>query len=327
MLKLNPQSLSHLQNKNLLAFSGGVDSCALFFLLLQNDIAFDVALVNYQTRTISDKEERYAKELANRYHKECYTLKAPKIEQNFEKNARDVRYQFFEEIIQRHQYNTLITAHQLNDQLEWLLMRLAKGAGVMELIGLEAISQRPNYTLIRPILHHTKEELLAFLKYHNHRYFVDESNFESRFERNYFRTEFANKLLEEFPSGIRQSLEYLKRDKAILNSTFEEIFRYKQFVVLECYHQGTVAKAVDVTLKSLGYLMSNAQRNEATREPSIVIGGIWAVERQESRIFIAPYQNVTIPKRYKELCRIHKIPPKVRPYLYCESILPNVIEL
>jgi len=327
MLKLNPQSLSHLQNKNLLAFSGGVDSCALFFLLLQNDIAFDVALVNYQTRTISDKEERYAKELANRYHKECYTLKAPKIEQNFEKNARDVRYQFFEEIIQRHQYNTLITAHQLNDQLEWLLMRLAKGAGVMELIGLEAISQRPNYTLIRPILHHTKEELLAFLKYHNHRYFVDESNFESRFERNYFRTEFANRLVEQFPNGIKQSMEYLKRDKAVLGSSFQEIFRYKELVILEYFHHAMIPKAVDTTLKTLGYLMSGSQRAEVGTKSSVVLGGIWAIEYQKGKIFIAPYWVVTMPKAYKELCRVHKIPTKIRPYLYKESILPNVIKM
>ena len=50
--------LSYLKGKkNLLAFSAGVDSSALFFLLLEHDIKFDIALVNYGTRETSDKEE------------------------------------------------------------------------------------------------------------------------------------------------------------------------------------------------------------------------------------------------------------------------------
>ncbi|MBN2825498.1 MAG: tRNA lysidine(34) synthetase TilS [Campylobacterales bacterium] len=327
MLHLDKTTLPYLQNKNLLAFSAGVDSTALFFLLLQNKIDFDMALVNYQTRSSSDEEERYAKELALKYQKKCYTIKAPKIEQNFEKNARDFRYHFFEEMIDEYRYDNLITAHQLNDQLEWFLMRLAKGAGLMELIGLQAIAQRPNYTLIHPILHHTKEELLTFLDNHHYHYFVDETNFDNQFERNYFRSRFANKLLEQFPNGIRESFKYLKQDKAILDSTFEEIFRYRELIIVEYSHPDIIAKAVDMTLKSLGYLMSAAQRDEVLKESSSVIGGIWAIERQNNKIYIAPYKQINMPKHYKELCRVHQIPVKIRPYCYEQSILPNVIKL
>ena len=55
MLKLNIENLKN--KKNLLAFSAGVDSSALFFLLLEHGIKFDIALVNYGTRETSDKEE------------------------------------------------------------------------------------------------------------------------------------------------------------------------------------------------------------------------------------------------------------------------------
>ena len=64
------QSLDQLRDqKNLLAFSGGVDSTALFFLLLKKNIEFDIAIVNYQTRESSKDELLYAKELSSKYNK------------------------------------------------------------------------------------------------------------------------------------------------------------------------------------------------------------------------------------------------------------------
>ena len=64
---LHEATLSYLKTrKNLLAFSGGGDSTALFFLLLEQGIPFDIVLVNYQTRPQSDEEEAYAKTLEKR---------------------------------------------------------------------------------------------------------------------------------------------------------------------------------------------------------------------------------------------------------------------
>ena len=125
------------ESKNLLAFSAGIDSTALFFLLLEYNIAFDIIIVNYNVRTQSKDELAYAINLAKTYDKEIF-FKEVIIEENsnFEKMARDIRYKYFEEIIQRHSYQTLITAQQLNDKLEWFLMQFSKGAGLFELIGL-----------------------------------------------------------------------------------------------------------------------------------------------------------------------------------------------
>jgi len=322
---LDLETLPYLKNKNLLAFSAGVDSTALFFLLMDNNIAFDIALVNYQTRSSSNKEEEYAYTLAKQYQKKIFTIKAPLIEQNFEKEARDFRYRFFENIIAKNGYDNLLTAHQLNDQLEWLFMRLARGAGVMELIGLESISKRQNYRIIRPILHHSKEQLIEFLDTHNHHYFIDDSNFDTRYERNYFRSAFANAFIEQYQEGVVRSFEYLKGDCDILQSTFSEMYRYKEFVILEYTHPKVVAKAIDMSLKSLGYLLSASQREAVIANHSLVIGGKWAIERKKHQIYIAPYRQSPMPKIYKELCRIHHIPSKIRPYLFDESILPYAV--
>jgi tRNA(Ile)-lysidine synthase len=314
---LEENLVSRLQGqKNLLAFSAGVDSTALFFLLLEHHIKFDIALVNYGLREQADEEESYALSLAKQYHLNVYTTKAPIFEHNFEKNARDFRYAFFDELVEQHAYDNLLTAHQLNDQLEWFLMRLTKGAGVSELIGLEMVSQRKNYTVVRPLLNQTKEALLVYLESHQRDYFVDESNESAQYERNRFRKEFANALLRDYNNGIRRSFNYLKEDKAFLMEGVEVLYYEKEFYLLAIEFDYLRVRVVDQYLKRLGYLLSAEQRERVKTEDSLVVGHVWAVEIHQKHVYIAPYRKGRMPKEFKEQCRKKKIPSKVRGYLY-----------
>lgn len=133
-----PSSLSFLlDSQNLLGFSAGVDSVALFFLLLESKIPFDIAIVHYHTRAQADEEVGYARELAARYGKRCFVAHAPHFAGDFERRAREFRMSFFESLIARYGYTRLLLAHQLNDRLEWLLMRLTQGSGLGNLLGFE----------------------------------------------------------------------------------------------------------------------------------------------------------------------------------------------
>ncbi len=313
------------EKKNLLAFSAGVDSSALFFLLQKHHIPFDIALVNYGTRENSDREETHAKALATQYNLTCHSIKAPLFATHFEQNAREFRYDFFETLIQSHHYDTLLTAHQLNDQLEWLLMRLSKGAGVSELVGLKELSQRKNYTLVRPLLSYSKEELLTYLKHNKYPYFTDESNCDEKYERNRFRKRFSDVLISEYKEGIKRSFDYLKKDKDSLESGFKTIYQDKLLTIIKLYTSNTKVKAADMTLKKLGYLLSASQRQEIEKEMSLVIGGKWAVEVQNDLLYIAPFVTTDMPKHFKEACRIAKIPHKIRPYIFKENIDPKFL--
>lgn len=313
--------VSHIKGKkNLLAFSSGVDSSALFFLLLDKNIPFDIALINYGTRENSDKEEVHAQALADKYNLTCYTVKAPKFTSHFEKNAREFRYHFFEELIKEHHYDTLLTAHQLNDQLEWLLMRLTKGAGTSELIGLEPISRRSGYNLIRPLLEQSKEELLNYLQSNDHPYFVDESNSDEKYERNKFRKQFADPLMAKYKEGIKRSFDYLRNDKKRLEKDFEVVYSQKDLKIIKLYSLSAKVKAADLALKELGYLLSASQRQEIEKEESLVIGGKWAVELQNDTLYIAPYLTVDMTKVFKEECRVLKVPQKIRAYCFSKKI-------
>jgi len=316
--------LLNLQNsKNLLAFSAGVDSSALFFLLLEHNISFDIALVNYGLRENSIVEEEHAIALGKKYKLKCYSTKAPSFTNNFEKNAREFRYDFFDKIIKENNYTNLLTAHQLNDQLEWFLMRLTKGAGTTELLGLEPISERKKYTVIRPLLEHSKEELLNYLNQNNYPYFIDESNHSDKYERNRFRKDFSDKLLAEYKEGIKRSFDYLREDKKSLLAGYKELFHYKEMYILNCENESIKIRIVDKYLKILGYLLSGKQRKELEKESSLVFGGLWAVEVKEKNIYITPYLKITMPKKFKEECRTVKVPSKIRAYLYKEELSPR----
>ena len=162
---LEQNSLKVLKNKkNLLAFSAGVDSTALFFLLQDQKIVFDIAIVNYNLREKAKEEVLYARELAKKYKLKCFVLDSTPDIKNFEANARQIRYDFFTTIIKEDSYNNLLTAHHLGDRFEWMMMQFCKGAGSVELLGMDFVEKNNSYTLVRPLLHLDKSELLLYLE-------------------------------------------------------------------------------------------------------------------------------------------------------------------
>ena len=308
--------------KNLLAFSAGVDSSALFFLLLEQNIPFDIAIVNYNLRVQSKDEVFYAKNLASKYKKNIF-LKETKIENisNFEKNARDIRYKFFDEIILENSYENLITAHQLNDKLEWFMMQLSKGAGLVELIGFNEFEQKENHKIYKPLLNITKEELENYLKINNHKYFVDQSNFDEKYKRNYFRHTFSNKFLENFSSGVKKSFEYLQIDLDSLNIQNVPIKKIKELeIFLNQNDDNLNIRTIDLSLKKRGFLLTSAQRNEILKQKEITISHKINISIQQNHIWIAPICSEFIEKKYKELYRINKIPKNIRTYIFREKI-------
>lgn len=308
--------------KNLLAFSGGIDSTALFFLFLEQNIPFDIAIVDYNVREQSKNEVAYAKELAKKYDKTCYIKEVTlKNSSNFEKQARDIRYNFFEELITNHNYETLITAHQLNDRLEWFLMQLTKGAGLSEILGFNKFEQKDNYTLYRPLLTTSKETLLSFLKEQNINYFVDESNSDIKYKRNKVRLKFANDLIKEHEIGIKNSFEYLNNDLASLNIHMMPTIQEKELEVFKNINDDNLSiRVIDKSLKKRGLLLSKAQRKEILDKKELVISHKFAIAWTSQAIWIAPYDMTTMEKKFKEKCRVLKIPKNIRGYLSKEEI-------
>ena len=310
-----------LATKNLLAFSGGGDSTALFFLLRSFGIVFDIAIVDYGLRKQSKTELEYAKKIAQQHNLTCHSLVADSVEQNFEAKAREIRYNFFEKLIKKHNYTTLLTAHHLGDRLEWFLMQFTKGCGCVELVGMKTVQQRDGYELVRPLLGVEKRQLLEYLQKHNLKYFHDETNDDTQYKRNHFRHNFSEKLLADYAKGIAQSFSYLEEDSKELH----------QEVVLEnvaklYYFKTTNPRSdmvtIDRHLKKNNHLITKHEKELLKQRKNLLLGRKTIVAFSEHFVYIAPFveQKEPFPKKFKEQCRLLKIEPKLRPYLFENSI-------
>lgn len=315
------RELLHLERlregKALLAFSGGVDSTALFHLLLENSISFDIAHVNYHTRSVSDDEALSAQKLAQSHSLHCYTHSCHLSGPNFESHARKERYQFFEYLMQKHHYTYLLTAHQLNDRLEWMLMQLTRGCGLPELLGIKSLDKRGNLSILRPLLQHDREEIEEYLSEHNLSHFIDESNTDESYTRNRFRHRHSTPIMREHADAIRRSFRYLEEDnddliEPIVFQTSDGLYWSENPRTLRSLLYG-----IDQHLKSLGILMSAPEKEELKKVKSSIVSRQYAISIEENYTFIALYQsNIIMDKGFKEECRKLKISPKLRGFLY-----------
>ena len=310
--------------KNLLAFSAGGDSTALLFLLLENNIVFDIAIVDYGLRAQSKEEVSYAKALAKKYGFTCNVYQAEEIKTNFEANARKIRYDFFESLIQEHHYDTLLTAHHLGDRFEWMLMQFCKGAGCAELAGMKEKTQRNGYILYRPLLHVDKQELLEYLHVNEIKYFEDESNLDEKYRRNTFRHTYTKPLLQEYLQGIKKSFEYIDAD---VQDLIQES-PLKKINELICFKKTPTPRndiyLIDKYLKSRNHLMSGDEKKLLQEKQTAVIGRKYIVTTVSDYVCIAPYVKAqNMPKNFKEKMRLLHVEPRLRGYLATD---PEAVE-
>ena len=200
-------------------------------------------------------------------------------------------------------------------------MQLSKGAGLVELIGFNEFEQKNNYKIYKPLLNITKDELENFLQINNHKYFIDESNFDEKYTRNFFRHNFSNPFLENFSSGVKKSFEYLQNDLNSLNIQSNSLKRINELeIFLNQKDDNLNIRTIDLSLKKRGILLSSAQRNEILKQKELTISHKINISILENYIYIAPVCNEIMDKKFKELCRIKNIPKNIRAYIFKNSI-------
>ena len=173
--------------------SGGPDSMALLFILNEFKNKLDLKLVcahiNHNVREESDKEEEDLRKfcLKNKIIFECKKIDKWSND-NFESEARSVRYNFFEELVENYGAKYLMTAHHADDLMETILMRIVRGSTLKGYSGFERIVEKENYTLVRPLYSVTKSQIEEFCKLNKIEYAVDKSNSDMKYTRNRYRS-------------------------------------------------------------------------------------------------------------------------------------------
>ena len=217
-------------DKIVLGVSGGPDSISMLNILneIKNEqiIKFEiyVAHINHMIREEAIDDEKYVEDYCNKKNIECY-IKRVEVEQiannqkiGTEEAGRNVRYDFFEEILQKTNSNKIAIAHNKNDKIETIIMHLLRGSGLSGLKGIEPIRDNK---YIRPLIECERQEIEQYCEKNQLNPRIDKTNFENEYTRNKIRNIVIPYIEKEFNPNILQTLSRLS-DVATEESNYIE---------------------------------------------------------------------------------------------------------
>jgi tRNA(Ile)-lysidine synthase len=195
-------------DKILLAVSGGIDSMVMTHLFLQAGYKTGIAHCNFSLRASeSDLDQEMVSEFATEHKTELFSIRfdtksyARENGISIQMAARDLRYGWFEKIRSEHGYDSVAVAHNLNDNIETLMINLIRGTGLTGLTGMKQGSNK----IIRPLLFATRDEITRYSISYGVKYREDRSNADTKYLRNKIRHQLIP-LLKEMNPSIESSL-------------------------------------------------------------------------------------------------------------------------
>ncbi|HBS48093.1 TPA: tRNA lysidine(34) synthetase TilS [Candidatus Dependentiae bacterium] len=218
--------------KIILGLSGGADSTFLFHALKnlhhENKITLIAAHLNHGWRQEAIIDENFCRDLCNQFQIQLEIVNASSfdpIKSNGSKEelGRNLRRQFFDESVQKHNADFVALAHHLQDQQETFLWRILRGT---TLSGLTCMKEIDGF-YIRPLLDISKDEILNYLKENNLTYIEDESNYSEKFLRNRIRKNIIPALREcdsRFDIKFQDTLTALIKENEFLDQLTNDIF-------------------------------------------------------------------------------------------------------
>ncbi len=188
-------------DKIVVAVSGGADSIALLYSLSAIKSRYNLTIVcahlNHGIRGIDAlRDEQYVKSISKALGVECYTKTvdipaiAKSTKQSEELCGRNERYKFFDEVAQITNSTKIAVAHNKNDSVETILIKLSRGCSLNGLRGISPV----NGNIIRPLINVERAQIELYLKQIDVSFMTDKTNYEDIYTRNIIR----NKIVTEF---------------------------------------------------------------------------------------------------------------------------------
>jgi len=216
----------------LIAVSGGPDSLALTALAksysYENKCKIYYVLVDHNLRRNSSNEAKSVKKLLKKHQIILNVLKNKKlIEKNIQSEARVVRYNLLKSFCKKKKIKIILTAHNLEDQVETFFIRLSRGSGLHGLSSMKQINKiEGDINLIRPLLDFKKIKLIKISKLIFGKYYKDPTNKNTK----YLRTRIRNLQESLETSGINydqviRSIRNLASSRDTLDQYFNKIYK------------------------------------------------------------------------------------------------------
>lgn len=218
-----------------IAFSGGLDSTVLLAALVQlraasyPDLSLRAIHVHHGLSEFADHWVAHAQAF-------CQQLQVPlqvvyvsldARPEGIEAAARAARYRAFADHLAADE--TLLTAQHLNDQCETFLLALKRGSGPAGLSAMAARSERNGYTLLRPFLHLSRQQLEQFATDAGLQWIEDDSNQNPRFDRNFLRLNVLPVVYERWPhfsQAVSRSAALCAEQESLLDELLGESLQF-----------------------------------------------------------------------------------------------------
>ena len=219
-----------------IAYSGGVDSQVLLHALaslIEKDVIppttcnlITVCHVNHGLSDNAPTWQSFAEDTCFALGLKLIVSKVnihPKPQQSLEALARDARYKVLQAIYE--QSSLIITGHHSDDQAETFMLALKRGSGLKGLSAMASETKQGKDILLRPLLNVSRAEIMAYANKYRLKWVEDESNIDTRYDRNFIRNDVMPLLVKRWPSvvnTINRSSEHCREGQLLLNELAEE---------------------------------------------------------------------------------------------------------
>ena len=232
-------NLINKDDKIICGVSGGPDSICMLNILknLKEKIGFEIIVchVNHLIReeAISDEQyvENYCIQNNIKYYIKRIDVKnyANNNKQGTEEAGRNVRYEFFDEILKKENANKIAIAHNKNDKIETIIMNMLRGSGVL---GLKGIEPKRENKYIRPLIETSRDKIEKYCEENNLNPRIDKTNFINDCTRNKIRNIVIPYIKQEFNPNIIETIDRLsnlieEEDKYLEKKTIEAFKKIK----------------------------------------------------------------------------------------------------
>ncbi|MGH4121937.1 MAG: tRNA lysidine(34) synthetase TilS [Clostridium sp.] len=278
---IKENSMFDRDDKVIVAVSGGPDSTCLLYILneLKEELGIKLfgAHINHCLRGLeADRDEEYAKKTCESLNIDFYSKKVDVHRISEEKNiscemaGREVRYEFFKELMIKLTASKIALAHNANDQAETILMRIMRGTGIEGMVGIKPVRDK---IYVRPILHLSRSEIEKYCDDNNIQPRIDKSNSEKIYARNKVRLDLIPYIEENFNKDIINTInrlsDILKKDNDYLENISNKEYKKhcvigEQMVIINksafLQHEAIISRIIRRALLAVNHSLYNFEK-------------------------------------------------------------------